>query len=183
MNYEILVNKDNMLDNTYIPDDLVECNSRYKNGIFINKKVLRMFNLMKDNAYIYGYDIEIMSGYRDYKYQEQIFNKLLNEKGYDYTIRSIAKPGCSEHQTGLAFDLNSVNDDFINTDEGKWINDNAYKYGFILRYPKGKEKYTGYKYESWHLRYVGVELAKKLYNNGDWIALEEYYDLKSEYNS
>ena len=77
--------------------------------------------------------------------------------------------------------MNTIDDSFAKTDEGKWINKNAYLYGFIIRYPKGKEDITGYQYESWHLRYVGTELAKKLYNDGDWITMEEYYGLSSKY--
>ena len=79
MDYEILVNKDNALDKTYVPDDLVDAGSNYKNGILINKKVLEQFNLMKKDANDSGYNIDIMSGYRDYEYQEKIYNKLLNE--------------------------------------------------------------------------------------------------------
>ena len=92
-----------------------------------------------------------------------------------------ARPGHSEHQTGLAFDLNTIDDSFANTAEGKWINDNCYRYGLILRYPKGKEEITGYQYESWHLRYVGKELAQKLYNNGNWMTLEEHFNITSKY--
>ena len=88
-----------------------------------------------------------------------------------------AKPGHSEHQSGLAIDINITNDSFIDTKEAKWLNDNAYKYGFILRYPRNKSDITGYKYEPWHYRYVGCDLAKKLYNNGDWETIEEYFEI------
>ena len=77
--------------------------------------------------------------------------------------------------------FNSVSSSFGYTDEGKWIKDNCYLYGFIIRYPEGKEKITGYMYEPWHLRYVGEELAEKLYNNGDWITMEEYFGITSVY--
>jgi D-alanyl-D-alanine carboxypeptidase len=92
-----------------------------------------------------------------------------------------ARPGHSEHQTGLCFDLNSIDDSFAYTNEGKWVNNNAHLYGFIIRYPKGKESITGYQYESWHLRYVGKDLANKLYNDGNWLTMEEYYGLSSKY--
>ena len=69
----------------------------------------------------------------------------------------------------------------MHTREGKWVNNNCYKYGFCIRFPKGKDAYTGYQYESWHLRYVGKDLAEKLYNNGNWISLEEYFGITSEY--
>ena len=179
MNYEILVNKDNALDKTYVPLDLVDSCSSYKDGILINKKVLERFNLMKEDMKILGYDIDIMSGYRDYTYQEKIYNKLLKEKGLAYTFRSIAKPGCSEHQTGLAIDICVYRDgkcyiehELEELEEIKWIIDNCYKYGFILRYPKDKEDITGYNYEPWHFRYVG-DLAKYLYMNN--MLLEDYY--------
>lgn len=81
----------------------------------------------------------------------------------------------------MAFDVNTINDSFANTEEGKWLNDNCYKYGFILRYPNGKSDETGYQYEPWHFRYVGVELAEKLYNNGNWITVEDYFGITSRY--
>ena len=178
MDYEILVNKDNMLDRTYTPNDLVDVNSKYKEGILVNKTVLKQFNLMKDDAYKNGYEIDIMSGYRDYNYQDKIYNKLLKEKGFAYTFRSIAKPGCSEHQTGLAIDICVYRDnncyiehELEEMDEIKWLMNNCYKYGFILRYPKNMEDVTGYNYEPWHYRYVG-DIAEYLYKKN--ILFEDY---------
>ena len=171
MDYEILVNKDNVLDKTYIPDELVNTNSSYKEGILVNKKLLENFNLMKEDALKLGYNIDIMSGYRDYIYQEKLYNKLLKEKGFAYTFRSIAKPGCSEHQTGLAIDICIYRDgkcyiehEIENMEEVYWLINNCYKYGFILRYPMGYEDKTGYNYEPWHFRYVG-DIAEYLYIN------------------
>ena len=178
MDYEILVNKDHTLDKTYVPLDLVAANSSYKDGILINRKVLEQFNLMKDDANTLGYNIDIMSGYRDYSYQEKIYNKLLKDKGFAYTFRSIAKPGCSEHQTGLAIDICVYKDDkcyieheLEDMDEIIWVINNCYKYGFILRYPRGMEDKTGYNYEPWHFRYVG-NIAEYLHKNK--ILLEDY---------
>lgn len=178
MDYEILVNKDNALDKSYIPDNLVNAKSNYKDVILINNKVFEQFNLMKQDAFKLGYHIDIMSGYRDYFYQERLYNKLLNEKGYAYTFRSVAKPGCSEHQTGLAIDICVYKDDkcyieheLENLEEIKWVINNCYKYGFILRYPKDMEDITGYNYEPWHFRYVG-EAAEYLYKN--MILFEDY---------
>jgi D-alanyl-D-alanine carboxypeptidase len=171
MDYEMLVNKDNVLERTYIPYDLVEANSAYKDGILINKTVLENFNLMKKDADKLGYKIDIMSGYRDYLYQEMIYNKSVKEKGLAYTFRSIAKAGCSEHQTGLAIDICVYRDDkcyieheLEDMEEINWLTRNAYKYGFILRYPLYMEDITGYNYEPWHFRYVG-NIAEYLYNN------------------
>ena len=105
MNYEILVNKDNLLDKNYIPNALVFAKSNYKDDILLNEKALENFNLMKDEAQKLGYNIDIMSGYRDYAYQEKLYNNSIREKGFAYTFRSVAMPGASEHQTGLAIDI------------------------------------------------------------------------------
>ena len=136
---------------------------------------------MKADMASLGLNIWIQSGYRSYNLQESLYNKYVNRDGKLAADTYSARPGYSEHQTGLAFDLNSISDDFQYTSEGKWVNENAWRYGFILRYPKSKESITGYKYESWHLRYVGKDLASKLYNNGDWITLEEHFNLTSKY--
>ncbi|MBQ2872874.1 MAG: M15 family metallopeptidase [Bacilli bacterium] len=179
MDYKILVNKDNTLDKSYIPDDLVDALSSYRDGILINKLVLKQFNLMREDAKKLGYNIDIMSGYRDYMYQEAIYNKLLKEKGFAYTFRSIAKPGTSEHQTGLAIDICIYKGDkcYIeheveDSEEINWLINNSHKYGFILRYPKNMEDRTGYNYEPWHYRYVG-DIAEYLYKNN--LLLEDYF--------
>ena len=105
MNYLMLVNKNNLLERTYIPDDLIDSGSIYRDNILVCKKVARMFKLMRALAKGYGYNIDIMSGYRDYNYQEKLYNKLVLEKGFNYAFRYIALPGASEHQTGLAVDV------------------------------------------------------------------------------
>ena len=138
------------------------------------------FDEMDSDAKAIGLNLKIGSAFRSYSYQEGLYNRRAkdNKKHAD---ESTARPGHSEHQTGLCFDLSPINDSFINTPEGKWVDQNCYKYGFIIRYPKDKSNYTGFKYEPWHLRYVGKELAQKLYNNGSWISLEEYFNLSSSY--
>lgn len=100
------------------------------------------------------------------------------EKADTYSARA----GYSEHQTGLAIDVNTVDMTFDNTDESNWLSNNCYKYGFVIRYPKDKESITGYMYEPWHIRYVGKDLASKLYNNGNPITFEEYYGIDSKYS-
>jgi len=140
------------------------------------------FNKMKNAASAQNLNIYISSGFRSYQTQNTIYNNYVQMDGKEKADTYSARPGHSEHQTGLAFDLNTVDNSFADTEEGIWVNANAYKYGFIIRYPKGKESITGYIYEPWHLRYVGVELATTLYNNGDWISLEEYYGIDSKYN-
>ena len=147
----------------------------------IDKDTMESFKLMQSDAASLGLNIYIASGYRGYNNQRTLYNNYVARDGKDAADTYSARPGHSEHQTGLCFDLNSVNDSFSYTDEGKWVNNNAHLYGFIIRYPKGKESITGYQYESWHLRYVGKELALELYNNGNWITMEEYFGLSSSY--
>ena len=180
MNYQVLVNKENPLNKSYIPNDLIDSNSKYRNNIKVNKEALSYFNKMKYDMQLLGYDIDIMSGYRDSFYQEKLYNKSLYQKGYTHTVRSIAKPGCSEHQTGLAIDIclyknNKVyiENEILHTKELEFLKDNAHKYGFRLRYPYDKEDIPGYNSEPWHYRYVGLPLSEYLYKNN--LTLEEYY--------
>ena len=147
----------------------------------LTSETLSAFNNMQADAQALGLNLYISSGYRSYSYQENLYNNYVYQDGKEAADTYSARPGHSEHQTGLAFDLNTIDDSFAYTDEGKWVAENCYKYGLILRYPEGKETQTGYKYESWHLRYVGKELAEKLYNNGNWITLEENFNLTSVY--
>lgn len=119
-----------------------------------------------------GYQLMIGSGYRSADLQAIYFNSLARSVGEETANQSIASPGQSEHQTGLAVDLTTVSrecyltDCFADTGDGLWLANNSYKYGFILRYPKGKESITGYRYEPWHFRYVGIDLATALYESG-----------------
>lgn len=147
----------------------------------LTTEVMNAFNQMNADAIALGLNLWIQSGYRSYTRQEGIYNTYVATDGQIAADTYSARPGHSEHQTGLAFDLNTINDSFTYTNEGKWVNANCYRYGFIIRYPKGKDNITGYMHESWHLRYVGVELATTLYNNGEWITMEEYYGISSSY--
>ena len=180
MDYLLLVNKTNSLSKDYVPNDLVDVSSLYKDGIKLDRKTYDAFLKMQEDALKHGYHIDVMSGYRDYLYQEKIYEKLIQEKGFNYAISRIAKPGCSEHQTGFAIDICVYRDDkcYIEgeiTDfiEIKWLHQNCHRYGFILRYPFGKEDITKYSYEPWHFRYVG-DVALEIYNKD--ITLEEYLD-------
>ena len=181
MDYLILVNRSNLLPKDYVPEDLIDASSSYKKGIKVVSKVLEMFNLMKEEALKHNYHIDIMSAYRSYKYQNKIYQKLIAEKGFNYAFRHIAPPGASEHQTGLAIDICVYRDnkcyiekDIAEYDEIKWLHKNIYRYGFILRYPEGKEAITGYDYEPWHIRYIG-DKARYLYTHN--LTLEEYKKL------
>lgn len=153
--------------------------SSYGNGL--TNATTEAFNKMQAAAKVDGLNIYISSGFRSYSYQKTLYNNYVNRDGVAAADTYSARAGHSEHQSGLAFDVNTINDSFANTEEGKWLNDNCYKYGFILRYPNGKSEETGYQYEPWHFRYVGVELAEKLYNNGNWITVEDYFGITSRY--
>lgn len=153
--------------------------SSYGSGL--TEETSTNFKKMKKAAEEENLDLYISSGYRSYSRQDTLYSNYVKKDGKDEANTYSARPGHSEHQSGLAFDVNIVNDSFAGTEEAKWLADNCYRYGFILRYPKGKSHETGYKYELWHFRYVGTDLATKLYNNGDWITLEDYFGITSTY--
>lgn len=165
----LIANKTYSLPSTYQPGGITTAT---KNA----------FNEMQAAAKLDNINLVIKSGYRSYKTQKNTYNYYVKRDGTKKADTYSARPGHSEHQTGMAIDLNIVNDTFHNTKEAKWLSNNCYKYGFILRYPSGKTNETGYKYESWHFRYVGVDLATKLYNNGNWITLESYFGITSQYS-
>lgn len=176
-----IVNKDGVtyIDDTLIVNKTYSLPDTYGNGL--EEDVLSSFKEMQADAEAINLNIYIASGFRSYQTQVNLYNRYVKRDGKEAADTYSARPGYSEHQSGLSFDLNSINSSFTNTKEGKWVNDNCYLYGFAIRFPKGKESSTGYKYESWHLRYVGKDLAKKLYNDGDWLSLEEYFGVESKY--
>lgn len=179
----LIVNKTYPLPSTYVPAGThKKVNAEICQECII-EEAYSAFTKMKNDATAQGLNIWIQSGYRSYSYQGGLYNSYVKRNGKEAADTFSARPGHSEHQSGYAFDLNTITDAFANTKEGKWVNENCYKYGFILRYPKGKDNETGYKYESWHLRYVGLELASKLYNSGDWITMEDYFGITSEYSA
>ena len=169
----------------------------YVNGILIANKTYSLpkdynpgkilpdaqaaFNTMQADAKKAGLSLSICSGFRSYDYQNQLYNGYVARDGKAAADTYSARAGHSEHQTGLAMDINYASSAFTNTPEAKWLAANCYKYGFILRYPKGKENITGYMYESWHVRYLGKELAKEVYDSG--LTLEEFLCIDSKYKS
>lgn len=172
----ILVNKFNYLDKNYVPDNMVTIESKYGVNQPLNSEVYEKYKLMWEDASKTGLTLYINSPYRSYNTQSYLYNNYGKRDGYALADTYSARPGYSEHQTGLAFDVTSRTtnfDTFASSKEYAWLQDNAYKYGFILRYPKGKEYITGYQYESWHYRYVGVEVATKIKELN--ITYEEYY--------
>lgn len=175
--YAILVNKYHNLPDKYAPNDIVEVGNQYGYGQNkIRKEVLESFKNMFNQAAKDNVKLIINSGYRDYNYQKELYDEYKNKKGEEYADGYAARPNFSEHQTGLALDIityGATGTTFDSTDAFKWLEKNADKYGFILRYPKDKEDITGYSYESWHWRYVGKNLATKIKNSN--LTFDEYY--------
>ncbi len=181
-----------VVDGLYYVDGLLIANKTYdlpdnynpgSLNVTVKAAADKMFAAAKSEK---GFNMWAQSGFRSYDTQKNLYNKYKNRDGQAEADKYSARPGYSEHQTGLAFDVCATNkpcitNGFDNTPEANWLSENAYKYGFILRYVKGKENETGYMHESWHFRYVGTELAEKLYNNGNWITLESYLGITSEY--
>lgn len=130
------------------------------------------FNKLSTDASKEGLKIYLASGYRSYSDQEVIYENYVEEDGEEKADTYSAKPGYSEHQTGLCIDCNTVDDAFGYTEEAAWLAEHAHEYGFIIRYPQGKEYITGYQYEPWHIRYVGSKIANALHITG--MCLEEY---------
>lgn len=129
---------------------------------------------MNDGIYLF-----VNSGYRSYQEQVQLYTMYASERGIEEADKVSSRPGHSEHQTGLTFDVNTTEFAFADTAEAKWLAEHCCEYGFIIRYPEGKEDITGYEYEPWHIRYVGEEQAKTITESG--LCLEEYLDITSDY--
>lgn len=127
-----------------------------------------------------GVSLYVVSGFRSYQRQSTIYNQYVKRDGQEAADRYSARPGHSEHQSGLAFDLNDLSESFGRTKEGIWLRENCWKYGFIIRYPEDKESITGYMYEPWHVRYIGNDSAKAVYESG--LCLEEYLGITSQYS-
>ena len=172
---KMLVNKFHYLNEDYLPDDIVPISNWYAyEGHSTKKEVYDHYVSMWNDANEQGLVLLVNSSYRTFEEQQEQYD-MSND---DYASR----PGFSEHQTGLALDIVSdgvQGNEFENTDEFKWLQENAHLYGFILRYPKDKEYITGYNYESWHYRYVGKELATKVKESG--LTYDEYYAYYCEY--
>lgn len=145
----------------------------------VNSEAQAAFDRMQADAAAEGLNIYISSGFRSYDYQAGLYQRYVDKDGKAEADRYSARAGHSEHQTGLAFDLNSIKETFAMTWEGEWVKKNCYKYGFIIRYPPDKEDITGYKWEPWHIRYLGEETAQAVYDSG--LCLEEYLGITSEY--
>ena len=177
-NENVLVNKHRQLTSEYVPENLknvpADLVKTKGDKIQVVSKVLTAFKLMKEAAEKEDRHLLINSGYRSYQDQEEITATYLDIYGQKYVDNYVAKAGFSEHQTGMSIDIASEDTDvFLESDEYDWLMENAYLYGFILRYPKSKEEITGYKCEAWHYRYVGKKIAKYIHDNN--ITYDEYY--------
>lgn len=180
----VLVNKNYALDSSYAPSDLVLPNvlalgHEQNKTIYLREEASQhleqLFSAAEQEA---GLIFLARSGYRSYETQVSLYQRYVDQNGQEAADRFSARAGHSEHQTGLAIDVtaDSVNGqlttEFGKTAEGIWLKDNAHRFGYIIRYLEGRESETGYQYEPWHIRYVGVEAATEIYQN-NWI-LEQY---------
>lgn len=182
----VVVNKGRGLSSSFAPSNLVVPKVKNHYGNSSNDSHLRSeasdaLVSMFDAASKQGLNLILYSGYRSYSEQASVNSNFASSIGQSATDQSSARAGHSEHQTGLAADISSsdgkcdIDQCFENTSAGKWLASNAYQYGFILRYPKDKQNLTGYEYEPWHFRYVGVDLAEEINKTGQ--TLEQFFDL------
>ena len=170
-----IVNKYHYLSSSYVPDDLVTISSKYSTRTNKLRSVAaKAFENMAEDALKDNIKVYAASSYRSYSDQKYIYNNYVKEDGVQIADTYSARAGHSEHQTGLATDIADTSYSFIkdNTKESNWLKENAHKYGFILRYESTTEKITGYMYEPWHYRYVGVDIATFIHENK--ITYDEY---------
>ena len=168
---------------TYVDDILVANKSyslppEYDPGLLPETE--QAFERLCGDAAYEGLEIFSHSDYRSYDFQQKVYGSMVSGYSKEYADTVSARPGYSEHQTGYTIDCNTPDNSFAETDEGKWLAENCWRYGFIIRYPLGKEAITGYDYESWHIRWVGKDAAKEMYDLG--LTLEEYLDIDSYYH-
>ena len=178
-----IVNASQTIDSSYIPSNLVKVDS---SKISMNKShtlTEETYNAlveMNEAAKSAGYSMRLLSGYRSYEEQVSLYNYYVREYSQSWADEIDDHPGSSEHQLGLCIDIGEASSNcdlnacFANSSLYTWLHENCYKYGFIERYPEGKQEVTGIIYSPWHYRYVGKELAEKIYNSG--LTLEEYCD-------
>ena len=182
-----LVNKVFALPEDYIPGDLVRPDVEFSFGnqdiekSYMRQEAASALEKMFADAKSQDIHLFAVSGYRSYQRQDDNFHNKVNKIGEEAAAKIVAYPGNSEHQTGLAMDISSqsanfkLTEQFGETPEGKWLMENAHRFGYILRYPKGLETITGYNYEPWHYRYVGLKAAAEIYKNQ--LTLEEYFNI------
>lgn len=172
----VLVNKVFYLPSSFVPNQLEAIDSKYSSGTrYLVKEAKDAFEAMAEAALREGLHLRAISSYRSYEYQVGLYQRYKDTDGEALADTYSARPGFSEHQTGLVVDIDNISLDFNSfekTEEFLWMQQHAQEYGFILRYPKGKENITGYTYEAWHYRYVGKELATAILQSG--LTFDEY---------
>ncbi|MDA3080166.1 MULTISPECIES: M15 family metallopeptidase [unclassified Campylobacter] len=177
----VVVNKFNYLPKDYKPSDLIYIDGAYGNKVPI-RSILKDDFLVLQTAAKNEIGIKLMptTAFRDQNFQKTLYDKYVKKDGVKAADTYSARPGYSEHQTGLAIDLKNMalKNARLSDENYKWLEENAHKYGFIVRFPKGKEQITGYKFENWHIRYVGKNAAKEIMDNN--LTLEEYVDLNAK---
>jgi LAS superfamily LD-carboxypeptidase LdcB len=179
----ILANKKNRLPEGYVPADLVDAGIPCTNGSAVMRApAAAALQQMYNAAAADGVSLAISSAYRSESYQSSLYNNYVSMYGEAGADAISSRPGYSDHQTGLAADFveggdADFNESFENTVSGKWLASHAHLYGFIMRYPQGKESITGYNYEPWHFRYVGIDSASAIYSAGADETFEEYYQV------
>ena len=186
--YLVLVNKENRLEKSFVPEDLVLPKVAFVSTAdpldrVMEGKAARALEDMFSAAKKEGINLLGRSGYRSYSIQDTLYNSNVRKNGRNYADKYSAQPGASEHQTGLAMDIVSdehlqLTTSFEDTEAFRWLSENAYKYGFILRYMKGKEGITGYNYEPWHYRYVGQPYSEYITKNK--LTFEEFVEEASK---
>ena len=185
----VILNKHYYADKNYKAKDLIQIDSEYSlygstYKIELSKECFEAFLKMYNDAKEAGYGFKINSAYRSYEKQETLYNNYVAKDGEEQADTYSARPGYSEHQTGYAFDIRDypyTNEDYSQTKSFTWVSENAYKYGFILRFPEDKEHITGYQYESWHYRYCGIDCSTYIHNHN--ITYEEYYEYFIKYKN
>lgn len=173
----VLCNKFNQLPSDFTPQNLEKVPTEYHvddgKAYDLDRDALNAFVDMSDRAKEDGISLKIISAYRSNEFQAYLYDKYKTNNGEKNADRYSARPGHSEHETGLAIDINDVSQAFENTKAFKWLQENAHNYGYILRYPKNMETITGYMYEPWHYRYIGVETATDVKSKN--ITFDAYY--------
>lgn len=180
----ILVNKEHAIDENYKPEDLASLRyfaaDRSEAGRYLRQEAADQFHKMVEAAAAEGHEIVVTTAYRSYAFQKTLYDNYVNNEGQEAADKFSARPGTSEHQTGLAADVSSpsvgysLSYEYDEQPEGKWLAENAHRFGFIIRYPEDKTDITGYNYEPWHIRYVGEAVAKEIYEKQ--ITLEEFLE-------
>lgn len=178
-NLLVLVNKYNFLPNNYKPEDLTYVPGAYGNNVPMREVIKEPFiELQKAAEEEIGIILKPTTAFRDQSFQNTLYNNYVAKDGVEAADTYSARPGFSEHQTGLAIDLKNTlisSSTRLNDSDFEWLSNNAHRFGFIIRYPKEKVDITGYQFENWHIRYVGLNIAKTIYENN--LTLEEYIDL------